>query len=172
MGGRQSRRKGHDEERLVARELRELGFEATTSRNSDRRRDAQGIDITAHAPLPLAVQVKKNARPRVLKALEEAIAGAVTGELPAALITFAGRMGPNGCPRILVLDWTHPETRALLRRGCGIPPLLAQQADPRERPDAERLLVQELSELGFDVITVGHTGEPVTLRFPKLPRSE
>ena len=117
MTGRSSRRKGHDEERKVARELRALGFEAETTRSNHRARDAQGVDVEASAPRPLAVQVKRGARPNIRAALREAVGGACGSEVACAVVTFLDLGRPR---RLLVFDWDAPEVRCLLRRGCGV----------------------------------------------------
>ena len=44
--GALSRRKGHDYERQICRELKKMGFlNCKTSRNGDRSRDAAGVDL-------------------------------------------------------------------------------------------------------------------------------
>ena len=56
MSGASNRKKGHDFERDICSELRDLGFEAVTSRSQDRRLDDMGVDIVTN--LPYNIQCK------------------------------------------------------------------------------------------------------------------
>jgi hypothetical protein len=56
MSGARNRNSGHNYERKIAEELRNLGFEAQTSREVDRQLDSAGVDLKTN--FPLAPQMK------------------------------------------------------------------------------------------------------------------
>jgi hypothetical protein len=56
MGGKRNRNAGHDYERQIAQELRNIGFEAATTRQESRAMDNAGIDLKT--TFPLAPQIK------------------------------------------------------------------------------------------------------------------
>ena len=70
MAGAQ-RRKGIDFERLVARLLREAGFDARTARQAAPLADHQGLDIICPG-LPFCIQAKAGRKVRPARALKEA----------------------------------------------------------------------------------------------------
>ncbi len=83
---KKSTRKGKVGEREAARLLTENGIPA--ERNLTECRRGQGRDLITEAPL--CVQVKRQARPNPLRALQEAQGGAETGEVPLALVRADG----------------------------------------------------------------------------------
>ncbi len=62
MGSNRNRQAGHGLERLIVRELKELGYDAVTSRAESRNMDNRGIDIFSPPycsnPLPVHIQCK------------------------------------------------------------------------------------------------------------------
>ena len=50
MGRLNSRKKGHDMERKIMHELRELGYECFTSRNESKRMDDLKVDLIDNTP--------------------------------------------------------------------------------------------------------------------------
>ena len=55
--GKASRRRGHDFERKIVKELKELGFKAGSSRSESRSMDSKGVDIISE-DFPFYVQCK------------------------------------------------------------------------------------------------------------------
>jgi len=62
MGSNRNRSAGHSLERLIVRELKELGYDAVTARAESRNMDNRGIDIFSPPycsnPLPVHIQCK------------------------------------------------------------------------------------------------------------------
>lgn len=57
-----ARNAGHSYERILAQELREIGFDAcVTSRSESRRRDDQGVDLCHTGPLNIQAKRWKSA---------------------------------------------------------------------------------------------------------------
>jgi len=65
-----NRTAGNNYERQVAKELREFGFDAVTSRSESRNLDARGIDLVSNFPLKPQMKCSIN-QPNVHKLLEE-----------------------------------------------------------------------------------------------------
>ena len=118
--GRRARAAGRDEQSLIVRELRALGFEAAVV---SRKRDEEGVDVEAWRPdglFRLAVQSRRGQRPDPKRALLDAMRGAAAEEVPAAVVRWCGRDGSRANVRALIFDWNDERTRALLRRAAGI----------------------------------------------------
>lgn len=60
MGAKNNRNKGHKYERDIVNDLKELGFEAVTSRAESRNADNRGIDIVTNFPLNIQAKVSIN----------------------------------------------------------------------------------------------------------------
>lgn len=61
MSGKSSRTKGHNFERQVAKEMRELGFdECETSRYANRKLDDACVDLTCTNPFSFQLKAYKN----------------------------------------------------------------------------------------------------------------
>lgn len=62
MGSSRNRVAGHNLERLIVKELKELGYDAVTARAESRNMDNRGIDIFSPPycsnPLPVHIQCK------------------------------------------------------------------------------------------------------------------
>lgn len=62
MGSNRNRVAGHNLERLIVKELKELGYDAVTARAESRNMDNRGIDIFSPPycsnPLPVHIQCK------------------------------------------------------------------------------------------------------------------
>jgi hypothetical protein len=130
MSPAKERRKGHDEERAVCRELQALGFEAETTRSNRLKRDADGVDVeawTSSGAVRLAVQVKAMAKPRVKAAFLEAASGADEVEIPALVVRYCPGRGGRSL-RLICLDWDDERVRALVRKGCGVVDERAKEA--------------------------------------------
>jgi len=63
-------------EREIAAELREMGYEAVTSRQESRSADAAGIDIISNIPFEIQCKASKN-QPQLHQLLTETEATAV-----------------------------------------------------------------------------------------------
>ena len=50
MSGRKSRQKGHAFELRIVHELREMGFDAVSSRSESKNLDDKGVDIVDNSP--------------------------------------------------------------------------------------------------------------------------
>ena len=60
--GALSRRKGHDYERQICRELKKMGFlNCKTSRNGDRSQDAAGVDLLGTEPFKIQCKAVEHA---------------------------------------------------------------------------------------------------------------
>lgn len=55
-----SRRRGHDYERLIAKELKEMGFDVVTARSESRNMDNKGIDIFGNIPFHIQCKLSKD----------------------------------------------------------------------------------------------------------------
>jgi len=60
MSGASNRKKGHDFERIICGEIRDLGFQAVTSRSQDRRLDDMGVDIVTDLPFNIQCKATKS----------------------------------------------------------------------------------------------------------------
>lgn len=115
MSGASSRRRGHDWERRVARDLSEL-YGVQAERILHETRDGNVGDVGSN--LPLSIQAKCQKRPSVWRALREAEEAAGPGEHPVAAVC---RRHGQGKPseRVAVLPWEDfVELLGLLIR-CG-----------------------------------------------------
>lgn len=102
---RNNRRRGHDYERELAQEYRDLGWEdCTTTRYSSRKKDDAGIDLDFTAPLAIQAKYYKN-QPNFSKVIDEM--KTVTGEIP--IVHFKRNKGKGQAKDELVImkkeDW-------------------------------------------------------------------
>lgn len=97
-----SRRKGHDHERRVARELTEATGVEHVRVLTETRDGNSGDVVSREGALPVVYQAKAGARPDVYGAVKEAQAASSDGRLLAvAAIHRTGRGGE----RLAVLPW-------------------------------------------------------------------
>ena len=59
MSGKSNRDKGHNFEREICQEIRDLGFQAVTSRSQDRSLDDAGVDIITDLPFHIQCKATK-----------------------------------------------------------------------------------------------------------------
>jgi len=67
---RNNRTAGNNFERIIVRELKELGYDVTTSRNESRKMDAMQVDIMGDIPYHIQCKNSKN-KPKYDKLLKE-----------------------------------------------------------------------------------------------------
>ena len=60
MGVNNSRRRGHDYERLITKELKEMGYDVVTARSESRNMDNKGIDIFGDIPFHIQCKLSKD----------------------------------------------------------------------------------------------------------------
>lgn len=115
MSGAKSRRRGHDWERAVARELSDLEY-VEAARTLDETREGNVGDVRTN--LPLSIQCKAGQQPSVWKALEEAIEAAEPGEHPVAAVKRSHGRGKKA-DRLAVLPWSDLLEMVGLLRAMG-----------------------------------------------------
>lgn len=115
MTGAASRRRGHDWEREVSRDLSSL-YGVQAERILDETREGNSGDVGSN--LPLAVQCKNQRQPSVWRALREAEEAAGPGEHPVAAVR---RRHGQGKPseRVAVLRWEDFVELLELLVACG-----------------------------------------------------
>ena len=60
MATNNSRRRGHDYERLITKELKEMGYDVVTARSESRNMDNKGIDIFGDIPFHIQCKLSKD----------------------------------------------------------------------------------------------------------------
>lgn len=115
MSGAKSRRRGHDWERQVARDLSDLEH-VEAERTLQESRDGNVGDLDTN--VPLSIQAKAGKRPRIYSAVDEAVEAADPGEHPVAAIKRSNGRGKKA-DRLAVMPWEDFCELIGLLRGMG-----------------------------------------------------
>lgn len=103
MSGSRSRRKGHNWERTVAKDL-SLATGAEFKRVLTETREGNQGDVRCSDGVPLVIQCKVGKKPRILQALKEA-KEATDREYAIAAIHVNSSGGSAPSQKVAVMDW-------------------------------------------------------------------